>query len=43
MYLESSKTTNKSTNFKMTYEFRGDENSGKHLLDLVNTIYIFSK
>lgn len=43
MYLESSKTTNQSTNFKMTYEFRGDENSGKHLLDLVNTIYIFSK
>ena len=43
MYLESSKTTNKSTNFKLTYEFRGEENSGKHLLDLVNTLYIFSK
>jgi hypothetical protein len=43
MFLESSKTTNKSTNFKLTYEFRGDENSGKHLLDLVNTLYIFSK
>ena len=43
MYLESSETTNKSTNFKLTYEFRGEENSGKHLLDLVNTLYIFSK
>jgi len=43
MFLESSRTTNKSTNFKLTYEFRGDENSGKHLLDLVNTLYIFSK
>ena len=43
MYLESSKTSNKSTNFKLTYEFRGEENSGKHLLDLVNTLYIFSK
>ena len=43
MYLKSTKTTNKSTNFIMNYEFRGEENSGEHLLDLINTLYIFSK
>jgi hypothetical protein len=43
MYLKSTKTTSKSTNFIMNYEFRGEENSGEHLLDLINTLYIFSK
>jgi hypothetical protein len=43
MNLKSSKTTSKSTNFIMNYEFRGEENSGEHLLDLINTLYIFSK
>jgi hypothetical protein len=43
MYLKSSKTTSKSTNFNITYEFQGDEKSGKHLLDVINTLFIFSK
>lgn len=43
MYLNSSKTTNKLTSFNLKYEFNGTEYSGQHLLDLINTVYIFSK
>ena len=43
MYLSSSKTTNKLTAFDLKYEFNGAEYSGQHLLDLINTVYIFSK
>ena len=43
MYLSSSKTTNKLTAFDLKYEFNGTEYSGQHLLDLINTVYIFSK
>jgi hypothetical protein len=43
MYLSSSKTTNKLTAFNLKYEFNGTEYSGQHLLDLINTVYIFSK
>ncbi len=43
MYLGSSKTTNKLTAFNLKYEFNGTEYSGQHLLDLINTVYIFSK
>ena len=43
MYLKSAKTTTKITKFEMSYKFNGEENSGKHLLDVINTLYIFSK
>lgn len=43
IHLKSSETTIESTNFNMTYEFQGVENSGKHLLDVINTLYLFSK
>jgi hypothetical protein len=44
MELTSSKTTKDSTKFNLVYNFSGDyENSGKYLLDLVNSIYVISK
>lgn len=44
MELTSSKTTSEKTNFKLVYNFEGDyENSGKYLLDLMNSIYVISK
>ncbi len=42
--LTSSKTTKEKTSFNLTYKFEGDfENSGKYLLDLVNSVYVLSK
>ena len=42
--LTSSKTTTSNTKFKLTYDFDGSfENSGKYLLDLVNSIYVLTK
>ncbi len=42
--LKSSKTTKEKTSFDVSYKFEGDfENSGKYLLDLVNSIYVLSK
>lgn len=41
--LISSKTTSKKTDFKFEYTFQGDDTSGKHLLDLINSIYIVVK
>jgi hypothetical protein len=42
--LTSSKTTIDKTSFNLTYTFEGDyENSGKYLLDLVNSVYVLTK
>lgn len=42
--LTSSKTSQQKTNFNLTYKFEGDySNSGKYLLDLLNSIYVISK
>ncbi|MCX6195897.1 MAG: hypothetical protein NTY55_04475 [Flavobacteriia bacterium] len=41
--LRSSKTTKEKTSLNLTYSFSGIEQSGKHLLDLINTIYVVSK
>ncbi|MBI1836032.1 MAG: hypothetical protein HYR91_02080 [Flavobacteriia bacterium] len=44
MELTSSKTTIHNTNFDITYGFTGEyENSGKYILDLINSIYVISK
>jgi hypothetical protein len=44
MELTSSKTTKESTKFNLVYNFNGEyENSGKYLLDLVNSVYVISK
>ncbi|MES2588076.1 MAG: hypothetical protein V4622_03790 [Bacteroidota bacterium] len=42
--LTSSKTTKEKTSFNVSYRFEGEyENSGKYLLDLVNSVYVLSK
>lgn len=42
--LTSSKTTKEKTTFKIDYTFEGKyENSGKYLLDLVNSVYVLTK
>jgi hypothetical protein len=41
--LVSSKTSIKKTDFKIEYTFQGEDTSGKHLLDLINSIYIVTK
>ena len=42
--LTSSKTTKEKTSFDISYRFEGNyENSGKYLLDMVNTVYVLSK
>lgn len=38
--LNSGKTTNEQTKFNLQYTFEGDETTGKHLLDLINSIYV---
>ncbi|MFM6935857.1 MAG: hypothetical protein ACKOXP_10465 [Flavobacteriales bacterium] len=38
--LTSSKTTNEQTKFNLQYSFTGDETTGKHLLDLINSLYV---
>jgi len=38
--LTSSETNAEHTNFKMSYTFEGTESTGKHLLDLVNSLYL---
>ncbi len=43
LYLKSTKTSKANTNFLLTYSFLGDDKSGKHMLELINTLYIFSK
>ncbi|TNE56205.1 MAG: hypothetical protein EP338_01150 [Bacteroidetes bacterium] len=42
--LESSKTSREKTSFHLSYKYQGDyDNSGRYLLDLVNSIYVLSK
>lgn len=44
MELTTSKTTKEKTTFDLVYNYTGDyENSGKYLLDLLNSIYVISK
>jgi len=44
MELTSSKTTTEKTSFKLIYNFDGAKDSpGKHLLDLINTLYVVSR
>ena len=44
MELTSSKTSAEKTNFKLVYNFEGMyDNSGKYLLDLLNSVYVISK
>jgi hypothetical protein len=41
--LTSSETTKTHTSFDIKYVYEGKESSAKHLLDLINTIYVVSK
>jgi hypothetical protein len=41
--LTSSETTSSHTSFDLKYVYEGKESSAKHLLDLINTIYVVSK
>ena len=41
--LKSSKTSKEKTLLNLTYSFSGNEQTGKHLLDLINTSYVVSK
>ena len=44
MELTTSKTTTKKTSFDLVYNYQGTyDNSGKYLLDLLNSIYVISK
>ena len=38
--LNSSNTTGEQTRFNLQYTFEGEETTGKHLLDLINSIYV---
>jgi hypothetical protein len=38
--LISSETNTEHTTFKLSYSFTGTESTGKHLLDLVNSLYL---
>lgn len=38
--LTSSETTEAHTTFKLSYSYTGAESTGKHLLDLVNSLYL---
>ena len=38
--LTSSETNTEHTTFKLSYSFTGTESTGKHLLDLVNSLYL---
>ncbi|MEN9968175.1 MAG: hypothetical protein RIR94_347 [Bacteroidota bacterium] len=38
--LTSSETNTEHTTFKISYSFEGTESTGKHLLDLVNSLYL---
>ena len=44
MELRSSKTTNSNTSFDIVYNYIDETgNSGKYILDLINSIYVLSK
>jgi len=40
LILTSSETNTEHTTFKLSYTFEGAESTGKHLLDLVNSLYL---
>ena len=40
LILTSSETNTEHTTFKLSYSFEGAESTGKHLLDLVNSLYL---
>jgi hypothetical protein len=40
LVLTSSETNAEHTTFKMSYSYEGTESTGKHLLDLVNSLYL---
>lgn len=41
--LRSGKTTLKNTEVSLLYTFEGNDDSGKHLLDMLNTLYLLTK
>lgn len=41
--LTSSETSSSHTSFNLNYVYEGKESSARHLLDLINTIYVVSK
>lgn len=43
MNLQSSKTSVKKTTFNLAYSFQGNDTSGKHILDLINSIYVVTR
>jgi hypothetical protein len=43
MSLRSGKTTLKNTEISLSYGFESSEDSGKHLLDMLNTLYLLTK
>ncbi len=44
MKLTTSKTTTEKTSFNLVYSFTGDyENSGKYILDFINSLYVIMK
>lgn len=44
MQLTSSKTSVSKTDFRLVYDFKGQyEDSGKHILDLINSLYVIMK
>jgi len=36
----SSETNTEHTTFNLSYTFKGEEETGKHLLDLINSLYL---
>ncbi len=43
MALKSGETTLDHTKLSLSYTFEGEENAGKHLLDMLNTLYLITK
>lgn len=43
MTLGSSETSNRNTDMTIVYNYPNSNNSGHHLLDLINTVYLLSK
>lgn len=43
MHMHSGKTSKNSTEVQLTYNYTESLNSGKYLLDLINTLYLLNK
>jgi hypothetical protein len=44
MELTTSKTTNENTKLNLTYDFKSDSSGpGRHVLDLINAMYVLTK